>query len=279
MSLAGHMAKAVASAGRTMDAALKLSDLMSKRDSIRLVRALQQKDPTELPVAGNIFRLRRGTTDLYTFDDVFLQKSIEAFSDQAPNPSCIIDCGAHIGCASLFFALKYPGCRIISIEPDKQNFELLCANMQTFTNVLPLNAAVWDRTALVTIANPGTNPTGLYVEEALSATDRGVPGMTIPEILKRAGEDHIDILKVDIEGAERRLFSSPECQVWLSKTSSLIVELHDRLLPGCARALYRALDDYNYESFGRGYVVIVELKGKDGTRLTTPQIERLSSVC
>ena len=140
-----YIVQPMLSISRTIDTALKLRDLMTKRDAILLAKALRQKDPAELPVAGNLFRLRKGTTDLYTFNDVFRQDSMRFFGDGDLSPSCIIDCGAHIGCTSIFFALRYPKCRIVSIEPDAQNFEMLSENVRGFTNVVPINAAVWDR--------------------------------------------------------------------------------------------------------------------------------------
>ena len=244
----------------TLDAAVKFRRLMSKWNAIRLACALQRTNPQSLPVAGNSFRLREGTTDLYTFTDVFLQDSIELFVASSSKPLRIIDCGAHIGCASVFFALRYPESQIVSVEPDEENFALLCHNVQEFDNISPINAAVWDRPAMVGIANPGTNPTGRYVQEATNANHSDLRGLTIPQILEMTGFDRIDILKLDIEAAERRLFSSPHCHEWLSKVSILIVELHDRLLSGCSRAMFRALDRYNYEPTGRAHVLIIDLK-------------------
>jgi FkbM family methyltransferase len=259
-SLASRIIKPVSSVTRAADAAMKLRELMPKRDATRLAISLGQKNPGELLIRGNLFHLRKGTTDLYTFRDVFLQDSMRFTGDGELRPSCIVDCGAHIGCASLFFALRYPGTRIVSIEPDRKNFEMLSANLQPFDNIVRVNAAVWDTQARVRIANPGTNPTGLYVKESTEIEDASLRGMTVPEIMEMAGTDHIDVLKIDIEGAELRLFSSPDCHKWLSAVSVLIVELHDRLHPGCARALYRALDRYEYQQEGRGYVVAVKLK-------------------
>jgi len=250
----------VSSVTRAADTAVKLRELMPKRDATRLAIALSQGDPEELPVGARQFRLRKGTTDLYTFRDVFVQDSMRFTGDRDLRPSHIVDCGAHIGCASLFFTLHYPGARIVAIEPDRKNFEMLSANLAHFDNVVRVNAAVWDRPAKIQIANPGTNPTGLYVRESDESQDADLRGLTVPQIMEMAGTEKIDILKLDVEGAEQRLFSSPDCHKWLSTVSVLIVELHDRLYPGCARALYRALDRYEYQQEGRGYLVAVKLK-------------------
>ena len=240
---------------------------MSKQEAIRLAKRLSGEDPATLPIRKSSFQVRKGSTDLYTFRDVFLQDSMRFIGDDEIRPSCIVDCGAHIGCTSLFFTLKYPQTRVIAVEPDAENFRMLSANLESFPNVIPLNAAIWHRNSRVRIANPGTNPTGLYVNEVAEVDSQGLPGLTIPQIMKKAGVDFIDILKIDVEGAEQRLFSSPDCHEWLSNVSVLIVELHDRLYPGCARALYSALDRYEYKQEGRGFVVAVTLMQKRAERI------------
>jgi hypothetical protein len=46
----------------------------------------------------------------------------------------------------------------------------------------------------------------------------------------------IDILKIDIEGAEKEVFE--DSSLWIDKVDSLIVELHERMKPGCNRTFY-----------------------------------------
>lgn len=267
VGLASRVLKPLSAVSQMRDSAIKLSRLMPREVAIRLARTLSREDPASLPIAKGSFQIRKGSTDLYTFRDVFLQDSMRFVGDDEIHPSCIVDCGAHIGCASLFFTLRYPQATIIAVEPDAENFRMLSANVRQFPNVLPVNAAVWNRESRVRIANPGTNPTGLYVSEIAEVDNPGLPGLTIPQIMKKAGIDHIDVLKIDVEGAEQRLFSSPDCHEWLSNVSVLIVELHDRLYPGCARALYRALDRYEYKQEGRGFVVAVTLMQKWAERI------------
>ena len=61
-----------------------------------------------------------------------------------------------------------------------------------------------------------------------------VQGMTVDTIMKEHGIDHIDIIKIDIEGAEREVFRDPS--LWLEKVDALIVELHEHMKPGCNRS-------------------------------------------
>jgi len=48
----------------------------------------------------------------------------------------IIDCGANIGCASVWFATQYPKARILAVEPDPDNFRMLVRNSKPYA-VMP----------------------------------------------------------------------------------------------------------------------------------------------
>jgi hypothetical protein len=64
--------------------------------------------------------------------------------------------------------------------------------------------------------------------------------------LQKSGLQTIDILKLDIEGAEKELFRAG-FESWLPNTRLLIVELHDRMVPGCSKALFEAVSKYDFD--------------------------------
>jgi hypothetical protein len=74
-----------------------------------------------------------------------------------------------------------------------------------------------------------------------------VRGVTIDGLMRDHGFDHIDVLKLDIEGAEREVFATPG--TWLEKTDLIIAELHERLKVGCNRAFYQATAGFDREWF------------------------------
>jgi len=87
------------------------------------------------------FEVRIGTSDLAVCKQVIFD---EEYAFETDHPvTCIIDAGANIGCATVWFARKYPAARIIAVEPDVGNFELLKRNVSGFPNVIPIRAAVW----------------------------------------------------------------------------------------------------------------------------------------
>jgi hypothetical protein len=79
--------------------------------------------------------------------------------------------------------------------------------------------------------------------------------VSIADVMQLHGVDHIDILKMDIEGAELEVLTHHA--EWLSRVGNLLIELHDRYRPGCTAALEAALSDYDYERSTHGNTVIL----------------------
>ena len=71
--------------------------------------------------------------------------------------------------------------------------------------------------------------------------------MTVDTLMKEHGIDHIDILKIDIEGAEKEVFRDPSA--WIGKVDALIVELHERMKLGCNRSFYNGTNCFDDEWF------------------------------
>ena len=181
--------------------------------------------------------LRGGTSDRHAFQQVFVNGDYE--TRYPGRPRFIIDAGANVGFAGVQFASLYPDARIVCIEPDQENFAVLQRNISRYTHVTAIRAGIWHRDAQLTVANPEDENWALRVREA-SAGEPSFPAVSIDRILADSGCSTIDILKLDIEGAELELFEDPRCDTWLSRTNMLFVETHDRIRPGCEAALAAA---------------------------------------
>lgn len=70
------------------------------------------------------------------------------------------------------------------------------------------------------------------------------------------------ILKMDIEGAEKEVFSNHP--VWMSKIGMIVIELHDKIKVGCNRAFYLATDDFVKSEFRNGENVFLITNNKKG---------------
>ncbi len=64
------------------------------------------------------------------------------------------------------------------------------------------------------------------------------------------------MLKLDIEGAEKSIFSC-DVEGWLPHVRVLCVELHDRLIDGCTQAVYAQLLKRNFQRYTNGEVDVI----------------------
>src|ERR1041385_3761622 len=70
---------------------------------------------------------RIGSSDWEVFIQIFVNQEYRCVED-IHDPELIIDCGANVGYASLYFLTKFPRAHIIAIEPDRANFDMLLRN-------------------------------------------------------------------------------------------------------------------------------------------------------
>ena len=79
----------------------------------------------------------------------------------------------------------------------------------------------------------------------------------LDEVLAEHALAKVDLLKIDIESAEKELFEGSLDSAWLQDVSVIMIELHDRLKPGCSSAFYRAVSQFEFSQHVVGEVVVV----------------------
>lgn len=178
---------------------------------------------------GNSVRpvsLRQDSGDLFIFYEVFAMEAYQIGDDVIDPQSVrtIVDCGANIGITALYFAGRYPNARIFSIEPDPSNFALLKQNVASEPRIVPINAAVVGRNTgpvFLSQDRPAWGNSITQGGDGVSGVE--VPAITIDELCAQHGVERVDLLKVDIEGAEEPMFAEPH---FLPKVGYIVIELH-----------------------------------------------------
>lgn len=192
--------------------------------------------------------LRVPSSDVPTFEQVFISKQYEFGVKWAPK--YIIDAGANIGLAAVYFANKFPDARIVAIEPEASNLEILRRNVAPYPNITVACAALWHEDSTIDLVDPGLGNWGFMVQAGHDGERYGpvvhtVRSVTVDAVMRQYGIDHVDILKMDIEGSEREVFGDPSA--WIDAVDAMIVELHDRMKPGCSRSFYLGSADFENE--------------------------------
>lgn len=246
--------RTIARAKKLLLYALRLGPLRGPIALVRLDQARGGVVPVEVPSLPRPLYLRSGTSDVRCFQEVFLDRDYAVTLPRSPG--VIVDVGANVGCAAVYFAHRHPGAQVVAVEPEAGNLELLRLNCAGYANVTTVAAALWHRTADLVIDNPQAAPWAFRVREAEPSDDAPpLRGITLPEILASAlgpaaVEARIDLLKIDIEGAEMDVFARPV--PWLDRVDVLVIELHDRLRPGCEEAVRSRLPPETFDHSVRG---------------------------
>ncbi|MGI8551703.1 MAG: FkbM family methyltransferase [Dehalococcoidia bacterium] len=138
----------------------------------------------------------------------------------------VVDCGANVGTFALWVAQK-SACRILAVEPDPRTFALLERNVAGLAHrVSLLQAAVagHDGTRML-YARAETSSSSFFGAADSAVRQVHVQTLTLADVLRRAPSLPIDLLKIDIEGAEYEVFQSCDtCD--LAQVRVAIVECH-----------------------------------------------------
>jgi len=194
--------------------------------------------------------LRHNTSDMEVFDAIFVSAEYRGVTDALPHdhaPAMLLDCGANVGYVSLYFLNRYPRLRAIAVEPDPANYAVCARNLAPFADrVTMVRSAVWSHPTGLTIQRQSAsgNEWGIRVVETPAGGMPDLEAMSMAgllDMLESAGSQ-VDLLKIDIEGAELAVFSGP-CD-WLDRVRNIAIELHGE---SCKQAFFAALDPYDYD--------------------------------
>jgi len=162
----------------------------------------------------------------------------------------IIDAGANIGASIVFFALLFPRCRIIAIEPELNNCALLQKNCSGLNYQL-LEGGIGCENGTAFLADIDRGDLGFVLSEQ---GDYPVNVYSLDAILRNQlqyGATPL-IVKIDIEGGEADLFRASTA--WLATVPLVIIELHDWMLPGkgISRNFLRAITEHDFDVVQHG---------------------------
>jgi FkbM family methyltransferase len=172
---------------------------------------------------------RPRSSDLHVFYQIFVAREF-ACLDDITDPGLVVDCGAYVGYASAYFLSRFPGCDVISVEPDPENFRLLSRNLSAFgRRASPVQAAIWSHSTQLKISETKYRDGHEWTRQVRPChpgEEGDVPAVDIGSLLRRSGYERISILKIDIEGAEAVVLTDGY-QDWIDRVDVIAIELHD----------------------------------------------------
>ena len=139
----------------------------------------------------------------------------------------IVDVGAHIGTFSLWAYQQNSKAHLLMVEASPDSYEVLLRNVErnfSADQYKILNKAAWKNNDVLKFSTTGDS----MGNKVSSDGDVDVQGITFAEIVNLTLKEHssIDLMKIDIEGAEEAFFETADAV--LDKVKSLVIELHPK---------------------------------------------------
>lgn len=231
----------------TLEFASKWLPYMSLASIVKLRRALikgsrlsSPAEPLRLtlrrPIRGDIW-IRNQGSDWLIFQEIVERKVYQCLLDGFDGCEYMIDLGANIGLTSRLLLAQHPRAKVLAVEPDPGNVEMLERNLADFKRVgrcQVKRAAVWGEAGVVHLTKPINGDSARISVANFSAVEDSRPhggpstskaeAFTVEQIIADSGFPHVDILKLDIEGAEASIFGGS--LDWLEKVHAIAIEFH-----------------------------------------------------
>jgi FkbM family methyltransferase len=211
--------------------------VFSLRNKVRIVSETKDYFLVEYKLNNPRFFLIRHypSSDFSVFKSVIIEKQYDLkyniLNEQGQEIN-IIDTGANVGYTAIYFKDKFPKAKIICIEPSPDNFSMLKKNMENncFLDIVLQMNAVWYKEVELFFDNNfrDNREHSIRTVESIIDNQTSVNSITFDSVIKNNKIRQVDILKMDIEGAEEGIFKfDKNLPSLLEITKNVAIEIHD----------------------------------------------------
>jgi FkbM family methyltransferase len=164
------------------------------------------------------------------FEEIYLP-NIYSFRCAHSQPH-IIDCGANIGAATAYFLTQHPDAIITAFEPDEATFRFLerNANQNGWKRVTLHQAALHRTEESMTFFSRPTAPLASGFRESISSSEARATNLQTVRLSSYIWRP-VDLLKLDVEGAELGIMEDLVESGKLSFVDQIIMEYHHHIEP------------------------------------------------
>lgn len=196
---------------------------------------------------------------LPTLDFIYFWGSKRGFYDrfrEIEDKDVVIDCGAHVGIFTLKAAKRAKHGKVIAIEPETRNYEILKSNVKNnrLTNVVTVKSALTSKKSgeirlYLHNLSEGHSLKVLHEDTRRFATYTKVQSNTLDDIAEAYGIDHADIIKMSVNAAEMDVIKGGG--MLLRQSRYLVIEIDRKLTQ--VEDLANLLFEYGFKKVVRDY--------------------------
>ena len=204
---------------------LSSAGLILRRSSLvtRLVANLRPVTVTLVTTSG--LTIRCPVLDVLPTVEVFAMQEYDHPAIVWNKVASVIDCGAHVGSFSLWVTRR-TACHVVAVEPNPKTFMLLRKNVNDLPDRVALRAvAVAGTVEHRTLYDTGYSPSASLLGANNSVGSFTVEAVTLEMLIDQSGFLMVDVLKLDVEGAEQEIFRTVKTET-LQKIRVMMIECH-----------------------------------------------------
>ncbi len=179
------------------------------------------------PVRADVV-IREYGSDQHTLREIFFDEVYGGIQKYIADCRTVIDLGANIGLATVYFSGIFPESKALSVEPASANFTVLRRNTEALARkgrCRALQAAIWNEDCGLDLNDVTDGAYWGFQLKTPEVPGKGLtPGLSMASIIDQSGFETVDLVKVDVEGAEVQLFQGD--LGWLPRVRAMAVEFH-----------------------------------------------------
>jgi len=212
--------------------------IAAAKTMFRLRNRIRGNAPVGVSIAGQRILLHPvGSEAFFFWSRIRIEEAELRFVvDHLAPGDVFCDIGGNAGVFTLLASAKLRsqgGCRIFTFEPTPWTHELLQRNLALngVQDATVVHAALGKEVGTATLYVNATGSEGLNSlarpirRDAHVVEEVKVPVMPLDAVLRRHGVDHVDLMKIDVEGAEWDVFLTTS-DAMLGRIDQLVVEFH-----------------------------------------------------
>ena len=160
-------------------------------------------DDTFIIELKNGLKIKFRRQDIFIIDELIVRGEYLKYLNKDLKGKNIVDIGANIGCFSLQAA--WSGAKVFSVEASTINYNLLCENIalnKLEDKITASHMAIWKENGQLTFNASSSNPGTGSLVYTTSKDSEVVQCKNMDTFINELPVPSIDILKIDIEGAE-----------------------------------------------------------------------------
>lgn len=195
------------------------------------ILSMDQNTPTKVIKSHAFFFTPPLDTNFFghIMEELWKSRIYDPYLPQKKEGSVAIDIGANVGLVSYYLAQYFD--KVYSLEPSTETMGNLLSmvNFNKLDNITPIQKALFMENGRFGFGGPTNNKTMKSLHMATwqdGKPEEQVEAITLEKLFEDYKIDHVNLLKLDVEGSEMEILGHSSFKNVADKIDTIIVERH-----------------------------------------------------